>query len=44
MMARSMSALPERGISQIGLPVIGEILVKYPPATGATHSPPMKFP
>ena len=33
----------ERAIWQIGWPVIGLMLSKYAPATGATQSPPMKL-
>ena len=33
----------ERAISQTGLPVIGLILSKFLPSTGATHLPPMKL-
>jgi hypothetical protein len=33
----------ERAISQIRpVPVVGEMLSKYSPLTGATHLPPMK--
>ncbi len=41
--ASSMSAACERAIWQTGLPVIGLILSKYWPSTGATHLPPMKL-
>ena len=33
----------ERAIWHTGLPVIGLILSKYWPSTGATHLPPMKL-
>jgi len=36
-----MSDASERAISQIGWPVIGEMLSKYLPALGARHSPPI---
>ncbi|SAL85068.1 hypothetical protein AWB67_06844 [Caballeronia terrestris] len=42
--ASSISASRERGIDVNGSPVIGEMLSKYSPPSGATHLPPMKLP
>src|SRR5450631_4233025 len=41
--ARSTSSACERAILQTTWPVVGDILSKYTPLTGATHFPPMKF-
>jgi len=41
--ASSTSAPVERAILVKGLPSTGEILSKYSPPAGATHSPPIKF-
>ena len=39
-----MSSAVPRPTSVNGLPLTGEMLSKYPPLIGATHSPPMKWP
>ena len=41
--AKLMSLSLERATSQMGLLVMGVMLVKYWPSTGATHFPPMKL-
>ena len=41
--ARSTSSTDERAYSAIASPVAGARSSAYPPLTGLTHSPPMKF-
>ena len=41
--ASSTSFELDLGISQITLPVVGDVFSKYFPSFGAHHSPPIKF-
>ena len=41
--ASSTSFELDLGISQITLPVVGDVFSKYFPSLGAHHSPPIKF-